>query len=112
MSILNDEDMKSLVSEERTYLGITWEDSGTDDMLKAFTRSSAKRLESIYGSDLKFTQAEGEDVKRQDALAHDLLLARVAYQREKALDDFEANYRSELLTLRNYGLVDQVKDGE
>lgn len=113
MSVLSDNDLNELLKEERTYLGITWQDSATDDMLKNFIRTSARRLETIYGGDLQFVLTGDEEMSKQDMLAHDLLLARVFYQREKALDDFDTNYRGELMALRNYGkimLAQQEKD--
>lgn len=108
MSVLSDKDIHELLNEERTYLGITWSDTATDEMLASFIRTSARRLETIYGGDLKFTQVEGEEMSKQNALAHDLLLARVFYQREKALDDFDTNYRGDLMSLRNYGKINQA----
>lgn len=108
MSVLSDDELNKLLKEERTYLGITWEDQATDDMLKSFIRTSARRLETIYGGDLKFTLTSEEEMNKQDMLAHDLLLARVFYQREKALDDFDTNYRGDLMALRNYGKVNQA----
>ena len=49
---------------------------------------------------------DGEEA--YDHLGHELLIARVFYAREKALDDFDSNFRGELLTLRNYGKVKQL----
>ena len=101
MSELNEKQMETLLSECRAYLGITWTDTQTDEQLKMFIKTSAKRIEAIFGNDLDFT--EGEEA--YDHLAHELLLTRVFYLREKGIDDFEGNFRGELLTLRNYGLI-------
>lgn len=108
MSVLNDDVMESLLSEVRTYLQITWKDEAMDNMLKSYIRTSAKRLEKIYGGDLNFTETSTTDTRAEDALAHELLISRVFYAREKAIDDFDSNYRGELLSLRNYGKVAQL----
>lgn len=100
--MLSTTEIDALLSEVRTYCGITWTDERTDDQLRVFIRSSAVRLESVYGSEIRFT---GEDMEADETLAHDLLIARCFYLREKALDDFEKNYRSELLTLRSKGKI-------
>lgn len=108
MSVLNDDALNKLLSEIKAYLGITWDDPNGDNLLKTFIKLSAKRLESVFGGNLDFI--DGEEAYEQ--LAHELLLNRVFYQREKAVDDFETNYRSELLTLRNYGKIKQKMDKE
>lgn len=101
MSDINEKQMETLLSECRAYLGITWTDTQIDEQLKLFIKTSAKRLEAIFGDDLDFTDGE----EAYESLAHELLLNRVFYMREKAIDDFESNYQRELLTLRNYGKV-------
>lgn len=104
MSIISDEIMSALLKEARAYLGITWMDEDGDVMLKRYIVTSAKRLERIYGYDLNFDESNEENTAA-DSLAHELLIARVFYLREKALDDFDSNFRGELLTLRNYGKI-------
>lgn len=108
MSVLNETAIAKLLSESRAYLGITWEDKSTDTLLKAHIVSSARRLESVFGGDLNFVDGE----EAYDSLAHELLISRVFYAREKALDDFDTNFRGELLTLRNFGKVKQKMDRE
>lgn len=108
MSVISDESMSILLEEVRTYLNITWNDETMDNMLKSYIRTSARRLEKIYGGDLTFTEEETTESRAEDSLARELLISRVFYAREKAIDDFDNNYRSELLTLRNYGKVAQL----
>ncbi len=104
MSKLSEADMSTLLKEEKAYLGITWQDDNTDALLKSYITTSAKRLENIFGGDIVFVDGE----EAYDQLGHELLISRVFYLREKALDDFDTNYRGELLTLRNYGKVKQL----
>lgn len=106
MSKINDADMAELLKEARTYLGITWNDANTDEAIKHFITTSARRLESVFGGDLDFVHGE----EAYEAIAHELLISRVFYAREKALDDFDSNFRGELLNLRNYGMIKQMKD--
>ena len=104
---LTDESIERLLSDVKTYLNITWEDENKDKQLKLFIKSSAKRLESIYGYSLSFDvdNPKDEDYADAEQIAYDALLARVFYMNEKALDDFEDNYTGELLALRNHGKV-------
>lgn len=104
MQVISDGTMEKLLSACKEFLGITWSDYGTDSMLKSYIRSSATRLSAIYGYDIVL-DTDSDEAGQADSLAHDLLLNRVFYMREKALDDFETNYRGDLLTLRNLGKV-------
>lgn len=104
MSTITEADMNKLLEEEKAYLGITWKDETTDTLLRSYIKTSIKRLESIFGADLNFIDGE----EAYDHLGHELLITRVFYAREKALDDFDSNFRGELLTLRNYGKVKQL----
>ncbi len=108
MSVMNNADIAKLLQEVKAYLGITWIDEDNDNLLRSYIRMSAKRLESIFGGDLNFIDGE----ESYDVLAHELLLNRVFYQREKALDDFDGNYRGELLTLRNLGKIKLMQERE
>lgn len=104
MSTITEADMNKLLEEEKAYLGITWKDDTTDSLLKSHIKTSMNRLEKIFGSSLNFIDGE----EAYDSLAHELLIIRVFYAREKALDDFDSNYRGDLLMLRNYGKVKQL----
>ena len=105
---LTNEQLEELLSQARAYLNITWTDSAKDTQLQMFIVNSANRLEAIYGHTLHFTDdmATTEDpLCKADYLARDLLLSRVFYANEKALDDYEINDRAELLSLQHQGKV-------
>lgn len=103
---VTDEKLEKLLSDVKTYLNITWHDEAKEGQLKMYIKSSINRLESIYGYSLSFVDVdEDSDYTSAEYLAYDLLLARVFYMNEKALDDWEPNYTSELLKLRHYGKV-------
>ena len=105
---LTNEQLEELLSQARAYLNITWTDSAKDTQLQMFIVNSANRLEAIYGHTLHFTDdmATTEDpLCKADYLARDLLLSRVFYANEKALDDYEINYRGDLLSLKHLGDV-------
>lgn len=104
--MLSGEELATLLKEAKTYLGITWDDEATEGQLMNYIKQSAARLEAVYGHTLLFV----EPVTDVDYLAKDLLLSRVFYSREKALDDFEGNYRGELLYLRNKGKAKTLQD--
>lgn len=108
MSTLTDDQLNSLLSECRAYLGITWTDEAADNSIRSFIRSSTSYLEGVYGDSLNFT----EPVAYADFLASDLLKNRVFYQREKALDDFPTNYQRDLLLLRNLGKAKRKTEEE
>ncbi len=105
---LTNEQLEILLSQARAYLNITWTDSAKDEQLQMFIQTSVNRLEAIYGHTLHFTDdmaTEEDPLCKADYLARDLLLSRVFYANEKALDDYEINYRAELLSLQHQGKV-------
>ncbi len=103
---LTDENMIKLLSDVKTYLNITWHDEAKEAQLKLFIKSSIAKLESIYGYSLSFVDIDqNSKYANAENLAYELLLPRVFYMNEKALDDFESNYTSELLKLYRYGQV-------
>lgn len=103
---LTDETLNSLLDECRAFCGITWTDEAGDEKMKTDIKSSAHRLEDIYGGTLTFDTDDTGD-SGVNSLAHDLLIYRVFYIREKGLDDFEKNFNGQLLTLYRKGQVAQ-----
>lgn len=98
-----------LLAEVKSFLNITWEDEDTDEKIWSFILSSIRRIDEISGYELTYTDIEPNSEDDQPEvdnlylsmcyLAKDLLLARVYYLNEKAVDDFETNYQSELTSL-------------
>lgn len=112
MSTLTDEQVKTLLGKCRAYLHITWTDESADEQIKDSIRASASYLETVYGSDLMFTDTDDVTPGAADYLARELLLHRVFYDREKALDDFDGNFVSQLNMLANMGKVKQSESAE
>lgn len=101
MPIINEETVERLLNDVKTFINMTWADVSKENLLKQYIRSSITYLEHTYGHELTFDTGNG----LADGLAHDLLLNRVFYMNEKALDDFEPNFTSELLKLSWLGKI-------
>lgn len=85
-----------LLADVKSYLHITWQDENTDKNLTDAINSSKARLQEIAGVPLDFT-VEG--------LAKDLLKDRCRYINSNALEMFEKNFASELMSLHIQGQV-------
>jgi len=86
----------------KAYLHITWTDVNTDINLTDAINSSMARLQEIAGvTTIDFT-VEG--------LAKDLLKDRCRYINSNALEMFEKNFASELLSLHIKSQVDLEPD--
>ena len=79
------------LEDVRSFLNITWQDTARDERLKGYIKSSSLFLNGVAGEVIDF-----ED----DLLARELLLNRVLYLDNQALNDFGANYNRELNELR------------
>jgi len=81
-----------LLDDVKNYLDITWAvDAGTDAKVTGIISRGMARLQDIAGVSLDFT---AEDLPRS------LLFDYCFYARSNALDDFETNYLSTLLSLQ------------
>ena len=76
----------------RNYLDITWTDASGDTKLTGIISRGMAYMDSVAGETLDYTV---EDKPRE------LLMDYCRYVRSNALDEFQANYLSELLTLQN-----------
>ncbi|GCD13191.1 hypothetical protein [Clostridium tagluense] len=93
---------EGLLEVVRNYLHITWIDENTDKNLTDAINSSMARLREIAGvSTVDFT-VEG--------LARDLLKDRCRYINSQALEMFEKNFASELMSLHIKSQVDAESD--
>lgn len=82
-----------LIDEVKAYLDITWDDSATNIKLQGMIERAKKRLIELSGNDdLNF---DIEDSPKE------LLLNRVRYERSGALDEFESDYKQEIIFLQN-----------
>lgn len=85
-----------LLGDVKSYLHVTWQDENTDKNIIEAINSSKARLQEIAGVPLDFT-VEG--------LARDLLKDRCRYINSNALEMFEKNFASELMSLHIQGQV-------
>lgn len=80
-----------LLNAVQNYLDITWDDEAGDTKLSGIIARGMKYLDSTAGGELDYT---AEDKPRE------LLMDYCRYVRSNALDEFQTNYLSELLTLQ------------
>ena len=93
---------EGLLESIKAYLHITWEDINTDINLTDAINSSMVRLQEIAGvTTIDFTK---------EGLAKDLLKDRCRYINSQALEMFEKNFASELLSLHIKSQVDLEPD--
>lgn len=81
-----------LLLDVKSYLHITWQDDNTDKNLTDAIKSSKARLQEIAGvsTPIDFTT---------DYDARDLLKDRCRYINSHALEMFEKNFQSELMSI-------------
>lgn len=87
---MSDEELKKLLQDVRDYLHITWQDEKTDKNLTGMIQRGMKRLEKIAGASLDFKAEESP---------RELLLDYCRYANSQALEMFEKNFQSELMSL-------------
>lgn len=88
---MSEEDFKILLEDVKSYLNISWNDETTDKNITGMIKRGMARLKHIAGvPTLDFKE---EDLQRQ------LLLDYCRYANSHALEVFEENFRSELLSL-------------
>lgn len=98
---MTDERIKAIVKAAKLNLRIDWDD---DDALIEFkVKRSFKYFEEITGADLTFAD---------DSAETELLLERVRYDWNNALDDFEINFKREIFALIMNKAVEAEPDGE
>lgn len=88
---MSEDDLKTLLQDVKDYLHISWEDEKTDKNLTGMIKRGIARLTKIAGvPSLNFIE---EDLPRQ------LLFDYCRYANSQALEAFETNFQSELLSL-------------
>lgn len=108
---------QELLGKIKSFLSITWVDTKTDTELTDYMLRSINRIDEVAGAELDYL-ATAEDAdedplyNKMSTLAQELLLNRVFYMKEKALDDFEANYNQELNSLYLMGRIRKSQDAE
>ncbi|MCT8978304.1 hypothetical protein N4T77_17080 [Clostridium sp. CX1] len=81
---------EELLNDIKSYLHINWQDDNTDKNLTGMIKRGMARLQDIAGVSLDFTV---EDLPRS------LLFDYCRYANSQALEMFERNFQSELMTL-------------
>lgn len=114
MKDLTSQDITQLLGKIKSFLNISWQDTETDTEITDFINSSIRYLDETAGAELDYLLTPSREIKTSQAdkiyntmsyLGQDLLKNRVFYLREKALDDFESNYRTSLVALFNLGKI-------
>lgn len=112
MKDLTNSDKTLLLGKIKSFLSITWDDDDTDDKILDFIVSSINRLDDVCGVELDYISDTDDEEESYDNnylklcyLGRDLLKNRVFYLNEKALDDFEENYKRELVALYLQGKI-------
>lgn len=81
-----------LLESVKNYINVTWNDEATDKNIGGLIASGMVYLRSKLGRDEDFLG---------DGISRSLLFDYVRYMRDGALDIFESNYRSLIITAIN-----------
>lgn len=91
----------ALIDDVKTYLGITWSDPHTDSNVAGILARAQSKICDYAGTTLDF---ETESSEKQ------LLLDLCRYIYNNASEDFEDNYKHELVMLRANHLTEAEAD--
>lgn len=92
MAVSRDELPEQLLTDIKLDMGITWDDEATEAKLRRLIASGMIYLNKKLGEEGDY-EADGEP--------RTLLFEYVRYARDAALDVFENNYRSLILSMQN-----------
>ena len=81
-----------LLSEVKNHLNITWDDGATDEKICGLISAATVYLDGKGGAALDY---------EADGLPRTLMMEYVRYARDEALDVFENNYVTLILTMQN-----------
>lgn len=82
---------EDMIADVKNYLDITWDDAEGDKKLTGMIDRGMAYINGIAGREQAFNTP---------CLAQSLLLNYCRYERSNALEDFQKNYRHELLSLQ------------
>lgn len=85
-----------LLADVKNYLNITWDDDATDNKVRGMIAAGAAYLDKKLGQPADY---------EADGLPRSLLFDYVRYTRDSALDVYENNYLSLILSAQNEGMV-------
>lgn len=83
---------EGLLDDVKNYLDITWIDDATDKKVRGIIASGIMYLDKKLGAAGDYTQ---------DGFPRTLLMEYARYARDSALDVFENNYQSLILSMQN-----------
>jgi hypothetical protein len=86
----------TLLQMVRNYLDITWEDPAGDEKLKGIIARGMSYIDNIAGISIDYESPE----TTEDLSAQGLFYNYCQYERAEKLDEFQKNYKSELLLLQ------------
>lgn len=81
-----------LLADVKNHLNITWDDDATDNKIRGLIASATVYLDGKGGTALDYDA---------DGLPRMLMMEFVRYARDEALDVFENNYMSMILSMQN-----------
>ena len=87
---MSEEEVNNLLSYVKDYLKISWNDEKTDKILTGMIKRGMTHLNDIAGVSLNFIE---------DDTPKSLLLDYVRYANSQALEVFDTNFQSELISL-------------
>ncbi|MEK3995636.1 phage head-tail connector protein [Psychrobacillus sp. FSL K6-2365] len=96
---LTSEQTNSILSDVKNFLRVTWNEE--DEELTRMIRRSMAYFKSITGAELDYVV---------DERAKDLLLERCRYVYNRSAEEFENNFRHELLNLQFRVAVDERRE--
>lgn len=91
----------ALIDDVKTYLGITWSDPHTDSNVAGILARAQSKMYDYAGTTLDFNTESSEK---------QLLLDLCRYIYNNASEDFEDNYKHELVMLRAEHAVEVTDD--
>lgn len=84
------EDVNALLQDVKCYLQITWEDEKTNKNILGYIKRGISKLNNVAGKEMNYLE---------ESEARSLLFDYCRYANSQALEMFEKNFQSELLSL-------------
>lgn len=93
---------QEILKEAKNTLMITWEDEQTDELITGYINSSRVYFIKNISESLTF---------EKETESRELLIERVRYLYNNAVDDFEKNFGHRLAAVIQYEAVDRFRKG-
>lgn len=87
---MTEQEKQDLLKDVKSYLRITWDDEDGENILPMIERA-IYYFKSVTGTDVDFVN---------DGQNRQLLLDRCRYVRNHAVEEFEENFKSEIINLQ------------